>query len=106
MRTSRFDDGKADWRIVGAIFALLARMPGEEDFHLAGLARLEAMLHDLIREHATLDGERAQHLADAIRDLRTLIDRLRSEQRQPSDRQDQTATRPRGVTRRDNTRWK
>jgi hypothetical protein len=60
-------------------------MPGEGDFHRAQLARLEAMLHDLKREHTTIDGRRAEHLADAICDLQALIDRLRDEKRRPSD---------------------
>jgi hypothetical protein len=59
-------------------------MPREGDFHLARLARLEAMLHDLTCEYANLKGARAHHLEDAISDLRTFIDRLR-EQQQPRD---------------------
>jgi hypothetical protein len=65
---------------LGLLLASWLGMPGEKDFNLARLARLEAMLHDLIGEHATTEGERAEHLADAIRDLQTLINQLRGEQ--------------------------
>jgi hypothetical protein len=67
---------------LGPLLAISLGMPGEEDFQLARLARLEAMLHDLIGEHARAKGERAAHLADAICDLRTLIDRVRHERPQ------------------------